>query len=172
MWSMEKGTFGSRLDNAKDIPDIFELVKQAVRKTTGKERSGLMLGLSNLGGGPDGFVGAYYPVATNIIVMNTMPLDRIRQTDPSLYKPYIFHILLHEYIHTLGVIDEGATRQKASEISAQVLGPGHPATELAKDMSKFLPKLVYPEYGWKPETEPALQLVKGFDRSSTDLYIN
>jgi len=165
-------SFESKLDGAKDIPDIFELVKLAVRKTTGRERSGLMLGLSNLGGGPEGFVGAYYPVATNIIVMNTMPLDRIKQTDPALYKPYIFHILLHEYIHALGTIDEGATREKASEISAKVLGSGHPATELAKDMSKYLPKLVYPVYGWKPEAEPTLQLVKGFDRSSTDLYIN
>jgi hypothetical protein len=169
---MEISSFESKLEKAKDIPDIFELVKLAVRKTIGKERSGLMLGLSNLGGGPEGFVGAYYPVATNIIVMNTMPLDRIRQTDPSLYKPYVFHILLHEYIHTLGIIDEGATREKASEISAKIFGSGHPATELAKDMSKFMPKLVYPVYGWKPETEPSLHLVKGFDRSSTDLYIN
>jgi len=169
---MEINSFGSKLERAKDIPDIFELVKQAVRKTTGKERSGLMLGLSNLGGGPDGFVGAYYPVATNIIVMNTMPLDRIRQTDPSLYKPYVFHILLHEYIHALGTIDEKATRDKASEISAEIFGTAHPATELAQDMTKYMPKLVYPVYGWKPEAEPTLQLVKGFDRSSTDLYIN
>lgn len=169
---MEISSFESKLEKAKDIPDIFELVKLAVRKTIGKERSGLMLGLSNLGGGPEGFVGAYYPVATNIIVMNTMPLDRIRQTDPSLYKPYVFHILLHEYIHTLGIIDESATREKASEISAKIFGSAHPATELAKDMSKFMPKLVYPVYGWKPETEPSLHLVKGFDRSSTDLYIN
>jgi hypothetical protein len=169
---MEIYSFESRLEKAKDIPDIFELVKIAVRKTIGKERSGLMLGLSNLGGGPEGFVGAYYPVATNIIVMNTMPLDRIRQTDPSLYKPYVFHILLHEYIHTLGIIDESATREKASEISTKIFGSTHPATELAKDMSKFMPKLVYPVYGWKPETEPSLHLVKGFDRSSTDLYIN
>jgi len=169
---MEISSFESKLEKAKDIPDIFELVKLAVRKTIGKERSGLMLGLSNLGGGPEGFVGAYYPVATNIIVMNTMPLDRIRQTDPSLYKPYVFHILLHEYIHTLGIIDESATRKKASEISTKIFGSAHPATELAKDMSKFMPKLVYPVYGWKPETEPSLHLVKGFDRSSTDLYIN
>lgn len=169
---MEVNSFESKLERAKDIPDIFELVKQAVRKTTGEERSGLMLGLSNLGGGLEGFVGAYYPVATNIIVMNTMPLDRIRQTDPSLYKPYVFHILLHEYIHALGTIDEGATRDKASEISAKVFGAAHPATELSKDMTKYMPKLVFPVYGWKPEAEPTLRLVKGFDRSSTDLYIN
>lgn len=169
---MEKTIFEAKLERAKDIPEIFELVKQAVRKTIGKERSGLMLGLSNLGGGPEGFVGAFYPVATNIIVMNTMPLDRIKQTDPLLYKPYVFHILLHEYIHALGIIDEGATRAKAKEISEKVLGPQHTATELAMDMSRFMPKLVYPVYGWKPEVEPTLTLVKGFDRSSTDLYIN
>ena len=43
-----------------------------------------MLGLANLGGGLDGFVGAFYPVATNIIVVNSLPLANIRQTDPAL----------------------------------------------------------------------------------------
>jgi hypothetical protein len=169
---MVQKAFDFRLEKAKDIPDIFELVKEAVRATTGRERSGLMLGLSNLGGSPDGFVGAFYPVATNIIVMNTMPLGRIQQTDPTLYKPYVFHILLHEYIHALGTIDEAATRAKAREISEKVFGADHPATALAVDMSRFMPNLVYPVVGWKPEGEPTLKLVKGFDRSSTDLYIN
>lgn len=169
---MQKTPYDARLQGAKDIPEIFELVKQAVRSTTGKERSGLMLGLSDLGGGPDGFVGAFYPVATNIIVMNTMPLARIRQTDPSLYKPYVFHILLHEYIHTLGIMDEGVTRAKAKEVSERVFGPDHPATVLATDISRFMPNLVHPVYGWKPPGEPTLELVKGFDRSSTYLYIN
>lgn len=169
---MEGPLFGARLEKARDMPEIFELVKLAVRKTWGKERSGLMLGLSNLGGGPDGFVGAFYPVATNIIVMNTLPLNRIRQTDPTLYKPYVFHILLHEYIHALGIIDEAATRTKVKEISERMFGADHPTTQLALDMTRFMPNLVYPVYGWKPEGEPSLELVKGFDRSSTDLYIN
>jgi len=132
----------------------------------------LMLGLSNLGGGPEGFVGAFYPVATNIIVMNTTPLTRIKQTNPELYKPYVFHVLLHEYLHTLGIMDEAATRAKALEISEMVFGKDHIATQLAMDLSKFMPNLVYPIYGWKPPGEPRLELVKGFDRSSTDLYIN
>jgi len=161
-----------RLQKAKDMVDIFELVKTAVRKSIGRERSGLMLGLSNLGGGPEGFVGAFYPVATNIIVMNTTPLTRIKQTNPELYKPYVFHVLLHEYLHTLGIMDEAATRAKALEISEMVFGKDHIATQLAMDLSKFMPNLVYPIYGWKPPGEPRLELVKGFDRSSTDLYIN
>jgi len=35
-----------------------------------------------------------------------------------------------------------------------------------------LPKLVYPVSGWRPNEEYRLELVKGFDRSSTAPYIN
>lgn len=164
-------TFDSKLDSADDLADIFEVVKLAVRKTIGKERAGLMLGLANLGGGPQGFVGAFYPVATNIIVMNSLPLRRIKETDPSLYKPYVFHILLHEYLHTLGIIDEAATRQKAYEISVKLFGKEHPVSQFAADLSRFVPKLMYPVYGWQPAQEYTLELVEGFDRSSTASYI-
>ncbi len=165
-------SFHSRLDSADDLADIFEIVKLAVRETTGRERSGLMLGLANLGGGPQGFVGAFYPVATNIIVMNNLPLRRIKETDPALYKPYVFHILLHEYLHTLGIIDESATRRKTLDISLKLFGKDHPVTQFAADLSKFVPRLVYPVYGWRPSEELHLELVKGFDRSSTSSYIN
>jgi len=165
-------SFHSRLDSADDLADIFEIVKLAVRKTTGRERSGLMLGLANLGGGPQGFVGAFYPVATNIIVMNNLPLRRIKETDPALYKPYVFHILLHEYLHTLGIIDESATRRKTLDISLRLFGKDHPVTQFAADLSKFVPKLMYPVYGWRPSEEFHLELVQGFDRSSTSCYIN
>jgi hypothetical protein len=165
-------TYDTQLESARDLPDIFELVKTVVRKTTGKERPGLMLGLANLGGGPQGFVGAFYPIATNIIVMNSLPLKRIKETDPALYKPYVFHILLHEYLHTLGMIDEAAARQKAYDISALAFGKTHPVTQFAADLSRFVPKLVYPVYGWQPQEEYQLELVKGFDRSSTASYIN
>jgi hypothetical protein len=161
----------AQLDSAKDLPDIFEIVKTAVRKSTGMERPGLMLGLANLGGGPEGLIGAFYPIATNIIVMNTLPLKRIKETDPALYKPYVFHILLHEYLHTLGIIDEAATRKKAYEISTEIFGKEHIVTQLAADLSRFIPKLVYPVYGWQPPEEYQLELVKGFDRSSTSSYI-
>jgi hypothetical protein len=165
-------SLASELESAKDLPDIFELVKVAVRRSTGMERGGLMLGLADLGGGPEGLVGAFYPVATNIIVMNKSPLQRINETDPALYKPYSFHILLHEYLHTLGIIDETATRRKAYEISAELFGKEHVVTKLAADLSRFMPKLVYPIYGWKPSEEYRLELVKGFDRSSTNPYIS
>ena len=168
---MKDVVYDSELEAAKGLPEIFELVKKAVRRSTGLERGGLMLGLANLGGGMEGFVGAFYPVASNIIVMNSLPLRRIEETDPALYKPYVFHILLHEYLHTLGLIDEGATRRKAYEISERAFGKEHAVTQLAADQSRFIPKLVYPVYGWQPEQEFRLELVRGFDRSATDHYI-
>lgn len=164
-------SYGAELDAAKDLPDIFELVKAAVRSTTGMERAGLMLGMTNLGGGADGLVGAFHPLATNIIVMNSLPLRRIEETDPALYKPYVFHILLHEYLHTLGIIDEEATRSKTLEVSEKTFGKDHTVTQLAAGLSRFMPNLVYPVYGWKPQGEFRMELVKGFDRSATDPYI-
>jgi len=163
--------FDSALREAKNLPGIFELVKLAVSRYTGRERSGLMLGLADLGGGPQGLVGAFYPLATNIIVMNTLPLKRIRETEPEFYNPYVFYILLHEYLHTLGVVDESETRKKVLEISSATFGDEHVVTQLAKDFSRFMPKLVYPDVGWHPLEGYTLELVSGFDRSSYDHYI-
>ncbi len=169
---VRKGTsFDQELEGARDLPDIFELVKTAVRRATGLERGGLMLGMANLGGGADGLIGAFHPLTTNIIVMNTLPLRRIEETDPGLYKPYVFHILLHEYLHTLGIIDEDAVRRKTVEVSERTFGRDHPATQLALDLSRFMPSLVYPVYGWKPQGDVRMELVRGFDRSATDPYI-
>lgn len=163
--------FCRRLDAAQDIADVFELVKASVSSCIGRGRGGLMLGLANLGGGLDGFVGAFYPVATNIIVLNSLPLTRVKQTEPSLFKPYVFHVLLHEYIHSLGIVDEVATRSMVLKISRETFGPGHPATDLARNLTKYMPKLVYPVYGWKASEEYSIELVRGFDRSSTAPYI-
>ncbi|MFQ6061542.1 MAG: hypothetical protein ACE5KV_09700 [Thermoplasmata archaeon] len=71
----------------------------AAIKTKKRIRAGLMLGIADLGNHPRGFLGAFYPVATNIIVLNRVPLNWIKETNPELYKPYVFHVLLHEYVH-------------------------------------------------------------------------
>ena len=172
VWCMgSEGSFAERLDRARDLIDIFELVKSAVSACTGRCRGGLMLGLANLGGGLDRFVGAFHPVATNIIVVNLLPLARIRETQPELSRPYMFHILLHEYIHTLGVVDEGETRKFVARISLEAFGADHPVTDFARNLGRYLPKLVYPIYGWKPREEYEIDLVTGFDRSSAAPYI-
>jgi hypothetical protein len=155
-----------------DLIETFEDVKKVVQETEGRSRAGLMLGLQEIGASLDGFIGAYYPVASNIIVVNKTPLRRILETNRALLKPYIFHVLLHEYIHSLGYYDEETTEQKTYEISKKQFGEHHIITELSKDIKKFFPNLVYPIQGWLPLKEtPLIELVKGFDFSNTNSYI-
>ncbi len=134
---------------------------------TGISRAGLMLGLAEMGGSGNSFVGGLYPVATNIIVMNKGPMNRIQQECPEWYKPYVFHILLHEYIHAIGYLDEALTRQKALEISQALFGPEHLATKMAENLWGYIPFVAYPI----PQPMPKglqIELVKGFDKSSVN----
>jgi hypothetical protein len=154
-----------------DLIDSFELVKEVVRKSYGRSRAGLMLGLQELGATLNGFIGAYYPLTSNIIVMNKTPIRRINETNPNLLKPYSTHILLHEYIHSLGFIDENDVRQKTYEISKEHFGKKHLITEFSTKMERFFPYLVYPVQGWMPNTNAPIELIKGFDKSNINNYI-
>jgi hypothetical protein len=155
-----------------DLIETFEDVKKVVQQNEGWSRGGLMLGLQEIGASLDGFIGAYYPTASNIIIVNKTPLRRILETNKALLKPYIFHVLLHEYLHTLGYYNEETAEKKTYEISKKQFGEHHIITELSKDIKKFFPNLVYPIRGWLPiKKTPPIELVKGFDFSNTISYI-
>jgi hypothetical protein len=129
-----------------------------------------MLGMANLGNNPQGYFGGFFTTGSNVIVLNKIPLQRIKETRPELYKPYVFHVLLHEYIHSLGYLDEADVRQKVYKITKEALGEEHLATQIAADAKVFIKDLAYPGVSWKPEDE-GLELVAGFDRSSVS-YIS
>ncbi len=160
-----KSNFDTRLENSKTLADIFEVVKVAVWEKQRKSRAGLMLGLANLGNHPQGFFGAFYPVGSNVIVMNKIPLQRIKETKPELYKPYVFHILLHEYLHSLGYLNESGVRKIVYEITKDAFGEEHLATRIAYDTTLYFKNLVYPDAAWQPD-DMKLELVQGFDRES------
>jgi hypothetical protein len=159
-------SFNEKLEKAVSLADIFELVKHAVRKTQRTGRAGLTLGLADLGGGREGFVGAFYPFGSNIIVMNKAILRRILTTKPELYRPYSFIVLLHEYLHSLGYLDESIVREKVQKVCNRLFGGKHLTTQLAEDMGRFIPELVHPEAGWSPQEEIRVEMVYDFDRSS------
>jgi hypothetical protein len=157
--------FNTLLENAESLPDIFEVVKAAVWRSIGRSRAGLMLGMADLGNQPQGFFGAFFTVGSNVIVMNKIPINRIKETRPELYKPYAFHVLLHEYLHSLGYLDENVVRQDVYEISLELFGKNHLTTKIAENTHRFFPNLTYPDMAWQPE-ELNIELVDGFDRSS------
>ncbi|OGI12587.1 hypothetical protein A3K64_01635 [Candidatus Micrarchaeota archaeon RBG_16_36_9] len=157
-------TFISRLEESTLIPDIFEIVKETVWKTIRKSRAGLELGLIGMGNHPQGFLGAYYVSGSNIIIMNETPLKRIQETNPNLLTPYIFSVLLHEYLHSLGIFDEEKVRKLTYGVSSEIFGEDNVVTLISKDMRKFFPNFIYPEGA--PQIDGPVKLVKDFDRSS------
>jgi hypothetical protein len=158
------------LDEARTMADLFEVVKRAARQVLKHERAGLMLALADLGNHPQGFLGAFHYVGSNYIVMNRNPLQRIKEKNPAWYNAYAFHVLLHEYIHSLGHVDEAETRRLSLHVSEEVFGPEHLTTRMARDIGQFLPGLVYPEMGWQPE-KLVLELDKSFGTSDSS-YIH
>ena len=157
--------FSAKLDQARTLADVFELVKRAVEAVLGRTRAGLMLAMADLGNHPQGFLGAFYPVATNVIVMNKVPLLRIQETNPQLYKPYAFYVLLHEYLHSVGFVDERVCREQAHRVLETLFGIDHLVTQISADTARFFPNLVFPDAAWQP-SQLALEFVPGFDRGS------
>ncbi len=131
------------LDEAKNIQDLFRVVKDMGREYFGDDHAGLMLGISDLGSYGKNFIGAFYSLNSNMIIVNDRPIKALNGTE--LLKPYLFHILLHEYIHSLGHLDEAETRQLAYIVSEKFFGKEHLATKMAEDIGRFVPELEYSE---------------------------
>lgn len=167
----------AQLDQARDYTELFRLVKRLVERRLRKSRAGIMLGLAGLGMSPQGFLGGYFVLGSNAIILNRDVLNYVKLKEPRYHNAYAFHVLLHEYLHTLGYYREDEVRPLAHEISHETLGPDHPATTIAaamdptaprtSDAPEFFRKLVYPEFGWAPTRKPDIEIVKGFDPDAT-----
>ncbi|MFB0562618.1 MAG: hypothetical protein ACETWM_15540 [Candidatus Lokiarchaeia archaeon] len=161
--------FVGKLDNSKSFTEIFGLVEDAVMCKY-KVRRAVMLGLTDLGAKGNYLVGAFHPVGSELIVLNKTPLRRIKEVKPEYYNAYLFHILLHEYLHSLGVLDENTVRYLTVEICREILGEAHPATQMgAKGISYFFPFITYPT----PEIDASdvqIEIVKDFSQRTTTYY--
>ncbi len=164
-------TYETRLTKAKTFADIFDIVRDVVEEYLGVDQAGLMVGITDLGSHGRGFVGAFYSLDANMIIINKRPLHRLMQTKPSMYTHYLFHVMLHEYVHSIGSYDEIQTRMIVQEISAQFFGETHPVTEFSTNLDKYLPDLTYPDSGFQPPEDMNIEFVKGIDRKNTN-YIN
>jgi hypothetical protein len=78
-------------------------------------------------------VGAYHQVGTNNIVMNRALLDHVLETSEASRQAnsFIYSILTHEYLHSLGYINEEEARELTYRISKETFGEGHLATKMA-----------------------------------------
>jgi len=157
-----------KLDECDNLADIFELVKQSVKRFLNQHRAGLMLGLANLGMRRGFFVGAFHPVGSNIIVVNRAPFEvALSTTDKKVFNAYCYHLLLHEYLHSLGYVSEERVRDLVHRICSSALGKDNPATVMAeRGLAFYFPKVTYFTRSTPIPRDLQIELIKGFDKSS------
>jgi len=109
-----RADYRSMLEEAESIADVFGMVKSLVQRSTGMSLRGLMLGMANLGNNPMGLLGGFFAAGSNLIVLNRVPLCRIKETRPQLYRPYVFSVLLHERPSILKVLRSTLLRLHAT----------------------------------------------------------
>lgn len=158
-------TLGDRLNEARNYDDVFAVVRESVRRVLGRERVGLGLGLSEL----PAQVGAYWQVTGNIIVLNERLIRVLDATEPQDQRTaFLYVVILHEYLHSLGFLDERADRQIVARVATQALGEEHAAARLARgDLWEIFPQLRSAGTG----DGQRVKIVRGFDSESTSRYI-
>lgn len=155
--------FIDRLNESKNFGDIFELVRDVVYKIIKKRRAGLSLYLQDI----EAYILAYHIVGSNIIVINKTVLDFLinEVNDKEKLNAYVFVVLMHEYLHSLGYYDERLVRKIEYEILKEAFGEDHITTQLVgRDLEEIFSqvnklKLRRPTYEY--------HIVRDFDRSST-----
>jgi hypothetical protein len=161
--------FVDDLNECSDFASIFNLVKRAVEVTLNKRRVGLMLGLTEL----PNHIGAFHTVGSNFIVMNRSLLEQIVKIykNRRLVNAYIFHVLLHEYIHSLGYMDERLTQDLCYAISERVLGEDHPATQIARyGIGSIFPRIIMEYQDPRSEISTKVEIVDDFERDNLSYF--
>jgi len=155
-------SYSERLDACENFGDVFELVKKTAERSLGQRRAGLMLYLARL----PRHIGAFHTMGTNGIVMNRNTLDIVTHGARSLREinSYVYSILLHEYLHSLGHVEERDVRKLVYDISLETFGPDHPATKIASQG----PSQVFPDIALNelPNETPDVEVIPDVERSS------
>lgn len=154
--------FRERVAGLKDFNEAFELVKSVVLQKFRMHRAGLNLILQMM---PTN-LGAYHMLGSNAIVMNSYLLAAVRKIAGSTedYNSYLFMVLVHEYLHSLGIVDENTVRQMTFELCKWMLGDDHTATRMAKED----PSTIYPELRSMMQSQFSrdFQVVRNFDKTN------
>ena len=162
MLTEQQRQFVEKIASLKDFDEIFELVKAVVLQKFKLHRAGLSLILQMM----PSSLGAYHMLGSNAIVVNTYLLTILKKTVISTeeYNSYLFMVLAHEYLHSLGIVDENAVRQMTFELCKWMLGNDHTATKMAKEG----PSAIYPELRSMVQSQFGrdFQVVRNFDKTN------
>jgi hypothetical protein len=155
-------TIDEYLEKCENYSDVFKLVKKSVKRTINRWRVGLMLVLDDL----PLQIGAYHVVGSNSIIINRRLLEAVQRSSKARKEvnSYLFLVLMHEYLHSLGFIDEKEVRGLAYQIAAELLGEEHPVTHMAlKGPLTHIERMEQETY-LEQQREP--ELIPDFERTS------
>lgn len=162
---LQKQHFGNKILQLVDFNEAFELVKLAVEDKFKMHRAGLSLILQGL----PTRLGAYHILGSNVIIVNRRILNIIKiHKSLNEYNSYLFMVLTHEYLHSLGIIDELEVRNMTYSLLASLAGENHMATKMARNQ----PWDLFPELSLFDDNsfEQKFEIIKNFDRT-TQTYI-
>jgi hypothetical protein len=159
--------FSTRLSKCSNYSDIFVLVKEAVNEVMCKKRIGLSLGLMDL----PSYIGAFHQLGSNFIVLNKKLLEKVVRTNKkSIINSYIFHVLLHEYIHCLGYANEQETQSLAFMISEKTFGPNHLVSLIAKHGIGYLFDRIGSKDDLNLPTSKYFEVISNFENDNTNYF--
>ncbi|HKG29784.1 MAG TPA: hypothetical protein VKA91_00815 [Nitrososphaeraceae archaeon] len=157
--------YGNKIVQLADFNQAFELVKSAVEEKFNMHRAGLSLILQGL----PTKLGAYHVLGSNLIIVNKRILGIIKiHKSLGEYNSYLFMVLTHEYLHSLGIIDEIQVRKMTYTLLVSLVGEQHLATKMARHQ----PWDLFPELSLFNDNsfEQKFEIVKNFDKT-TQSYI-
>ena len=157
--------YRNKILNLSDFNEAFELVKSTVEARYKMHRAGLSLILQVM---PTN-LGAYHVLGSNLIIANKRILDIIKKYKSNEeYNSYLFMILVHEYLHSFGIIDELQVRKMTYALIASLVGEDHMATSMAR----YQPWNLFPELNLfhNNSFEQKFEVIRNFDKT-TQSYI-
>jgi hypothetical protein len=154
---MNQNEFREKLEQSRNYREIFALVKRSAKDALGLQRSGLMLYLEEL---PLN-IGAFHQIGSNGIVLNRRLLRIMPKTVRTAtgMNSFLFTILLHEYLHSLGYLDEQQVRNLVHKISLEAFGSDHPTVQMA--LNPPFPRIPLPDV-FARNSEPP-EIIKDFE---------
>jgi hypothetical protein len=157
----------SMIDDAEGFRGVWEIVKETVKVSLSKQRLGMLLFLDDL---PLN-LGAYHQLGTNNIVLNRSLVNIVQAVTKSkkLVNSFVYSILTHEYLHSLGYVSETEVHSLVYEISKQCFGADHTVTILAKKTPWSLIKGI-PLTGLTTTKQP-MELIKDLEKTNQDYII-
>ena len=105
-------------------------------------------------------LGAYHILGSNMIVANRYLLEHVKNSNSrEEYNCYVFTLLVHEYLHSLGIVNEYQVRKMTYKLCLDLFGKDHLTTKFAINPSSAFQLQALNRTGF----EDSYILVKNFD---------